>query len=70
MARMTISWKRPKQKNAIRKIQERFGMQKKISVNYRTPIDIEPSGEDWELLLRLEAEGWLAIENTEMKDLM
>lgn len=70
MARMTISWKRPKQKNAIRKIQERFGMQKKISVNYRTPIDIEPSGEDWELLLRLEEEGWLAIENTEMKDLM
>lgn len=55
---------------AIRKIQARFGMQQKISVNLRTPIDIEPRGDEWLLLKQLEKEGWLTIENVEMKDLM
>ena len=69
MARMAISW-HTKSMKAIRKIQERFGMQKKISINYRTPIDIEPRGDEWLLLKQLEKEGWLTIENVEMKDLM
>ena len=69
MARMAISWHTRSMK-AIRKIQERFGMQQKISVNRRTPIDIEPQGDDWLLLKQLEKEGWLTIENVEMKDLM
>ena len=69
MARMTISW-HTKSMKAIRKIQERFGMQQKISVNRRTPIDIEPRGDEWLLLKQLEKEGWLTIENVEMKDLM
>ena len=66
---MAISW-HTKSMKAIRKIQERFGMQKKISINYRTPIDIEPRGDEWLLLKQLEKEGWLTIENVEMKDLM
>lgn len=69
MARMTISW-HTKSMKAIRKIQERFGMQQKISINRRTPIDIEPRGDEWLLLKQLEKEGWLTIENVEMKDLM
>lgn len=69
MARMTISW-HTKSMKAIRKIQARFGMQQKISVNRRTPIDIEPRGDEWLLLKQLEKEGWLTIENVEMKDLM
>ena len=69
MARMTISW-HTKSMKAIRKIQERFGMQQKMSVNRRTPIDIEPRGDEWLLLKQLEKEGWLTIENVEMKDLM
>ena len=69
MARMTISW-HTRNMTAIRKIQDRFGMQRKISVNYRTPIEIEPRGDEWILLKRLEREGWLAVENTEMSDLM
>lgn len=66
---MTISW-HTKSMKAIRMIQARFGMQQKISVNRRTPIDIEPRGDDWLLLKQLEKEGWLTIENVEMKDLM
>ena len=66
---MTISW-HTKSMKAIRKIQARFGMQQKISVNRRTPIDIEPRGDEWLLLKQLEKEGWLTIENVEMKDLM
>ena len=69
MARMTISW-HTKSMKAIRKIQARFGMQQKISVNRRTPIDIEPRGDEWLLLKQLEKEGWLTIENVEMEDLM
>lgn len=69
MARMTISW-HTKSMKAIRKIQARFGMQQKISVNRRTPIDIEPRGDEWLLLKQLEKEGWLTIENVEMNDLM
>ena len=69
MARMAISW-HTRNMAAIRKIQERFGMQKKISVNRRTPIDIEPRGDDWILLKQLERNGWLTIENVEMKDLL
>lgn len=69
MARMAISW-HTKSMKAIRKIQARFGMQQKISVNRRTPIDIEPRGDEWLLLKQLEKEGWLTIENVEMKDLM
>ena len=69
MARMAISW-HTRNMTAIRKIQERFGMQKKISVNRRTPIDIEPRGDDWILLKQLERDGWLSIENIEMRDLM
>ena len=45
-------------------------MQKKISINYRTPIDIEPRGDEWILLKQLEMDGWLTVENIEMKDLM
>lgn len=66
---MAISW-HTKSMKAIRKIQARFGMQQKISVNRRTPIDIEPRGDEWLLLKQLEKEGWLTIENVEMKDLM
>jgi hypothetical protein len=69
MARMAISWHTRNMK-AIRQIQERFGMQKKISINYRTPIDIEPRGDDWILLKQLERDGWFSIENVEMQDLM
>lgn len=69
MARMAISW-HTRNMTAIRKIQERFGMQKKISINYRTPIDIEPRGDEWILLKQLEKDGWLKVENVEMKDLM
>ena len=69
MARMAINW-HTKSMKAIRKIQARFGMQQKISVNRRTPIDIEPRGDEWLLLKQLEKDGWLTIENVEMKDLM
>lgn len=69
MARMAISW-HTRNRKAIRKIQERFGMQKKISINYRTPIDIEQRGDEWILLKQLEMDGWLTVENIEMKDLM
>ena len=68
MARMTISW-RTKNIVAIRKIQNRFGMQQKMTVNYRTPIDIEPGTDDWNLLKQLERDGWLEVINGAMKDL-
>ena len=54
---------------AIRRIQNRFGMQQKMTVNYRTPIDIEPGTDDWNLLKQLERDGWLEVINGAMKDL-
>ena len=69
MARMTISW-HTRNIKAIRKIQTRFGMQQKMTVNYRTPIDIEQGSEDWELLKSLERDGWLTVLAIPMKDLL
>ena len=66
---MTISW-HTKSMKAIGKVQARFGMQQQISVIRRTPIDIEPRGDEWILLKQIERDGWLSIENIEMKDLM
>ena len=69
MARMVISW-HMRSIDAIRRIQDRFGMQRKMTVNKCTPIDIEPRGDDWLLLKKLESEGWLSIINRPMKDII
>lgn len=69
MVRWRIEW-RTKDMRAIRRIRERFNMPQKMSVNMRTPIDIEPEGEDYELLLDIERRGWLRIERVYMKDLL
>ena len=45
-------------------------MQPKMSVNYRSPIDIDPESEDYQLLLDIERRGWIRIERGYMKDLM
>ena len=67
--RWTIEW-RVKELRYIRRIQERFGMQPKMSVNYRSPIDIDPESEDYALLLDIEKRGWIRIVREPMKDLM
>jgi hypothetical protein len=69
VVRWTIQW-RTKELRYIRRIQERFGMQPKMSVNYRSPIDIDPESEDYQLLLDIERRGWIRIERGYMKDLM
>lgn len=65
---MIISW-RTRNIVAIRKIQNRFGMQNKMTVNMHTPIDIEPGSDDWNLLKQLERDRWLYVINRAMKDL-
>ena len=69
VVRWTIRW-RTKELRYIRRIQERFGMQPKMSVNYESPSDIDTESEDYQLLLDIERRGWIRIERGYMKDLM